>query len=526
VNEHALPTAGRTSVVAVLMGRAMLPVVIAAAIYALLLAVSGRLLNDPDTYWHLAVGRWIVDHRTLPVADPFSFTAAGEPWIAFEWLSDLAYAGAFAAAGWSGVVVLAAAASALAFGLLAWFLARDLAPMPVLVLVTAAVVLTAPHLLARPHVLVLPVMVAWVGSLVRAADHSAAPPFRLLPLLVLWANLHASVGVGVAFVGPVALEAILKAERSQRRRVFAAWAVFAAFAVVAASLTPYGPQILLMPIHTLGLGDALLPILEWQPQNFSRLGAFEIVLLASAGYALQRGVTLPPVRILVLLGLVHLALAQSRHADLLALFAPLLLSKPLADRLVPADDQRGEDAPTSPWLLPGVAGGLVCTLIGGGLLVTRHVAPSAHNTPAAAIAATDLASAGRVFNEYGFGGYLIHAGIAPFIDGRTEVYGRTLMLRHSRAVTLLDLPDLLRLLDEYRIDVTLLAPHTPAIAALDRLPNWDRVYTDDIAVVHKRRGAVSDAGRFDMSMPPPSTAGDPRMRSAVEGPGSSRPQTR
>ena len=61
------------------------------------------------------------------------------------------------------------------------------------------------------------------------------------------------------------------------------------------------------------------------------------------------------------------------------------------------------------------------------------------------------------------------------------------MVRYHRAVSLENLPDFLRLLDEYRIEATLLMPATPAVALLDRLTDWRRVYADDIAVVHVRR---------------------------------------
>jgi hypothetical protein len=47
-----------------------------------------------------------------------------------------------------------------------------------------------------------------------------------------------------------------------------------------------------------------------------------------------------------------------------------------------------------------------------------------------------------------------------------------------------DLRDFLKLLDQYKIGATLLAPDTPAVALLDRLPDWPRVYSDDVAVVH------------------------------------------
>ena len=93
-----------------------------------------------------------------------------------------------------------------------------------------------------------------------------------------------------------------------------------------------------------------------------------------------------------------------------------------------------------------------------------------------------------VLNDYDFGGYLDFVGIAPFIDGRAELYGERYVLRHDRALSLQHLPDFLRLLEEYRsIQVTLLAPSTPAVGLLDRLPDWKRAYADDIAVVHMRR---------------------------------------
>src|SRR5690606_32611634 len=117
-----------------------------------------------------------------------SFTAAGTPWIAFEWLSEMALLAANKAAGWAGVAALTAAAAALALGLLTRFLIRELDTVPALVLAVTAFVLTAPHLLARPHVLVMPVMVAWVATLVRSMDRHSGPPFIALPLIALWAN--------------------------------------------------------------------------------------------------------------------------------------------------------------------------------------------------------------------------------------------------------------------------------------------------------------------------------------------------
>ncbi len=126
---------------------------------------------------------------------------------------------------------------------------------------------------------------------------------------------------------------------------------------------------------------------------------------------------------------------------------------------------------------------IVATAIAQG----RDVRPALRNTPEAAVASAGLAKAGPVLNDYSFGGYLIFAGIPTFIDGRGELYGGQFIARYNRDVSLADLRDFLKLLDQYELGATLLAPDTPAVALLDRLPDWQRVYSDDVAVVHKRR---------------------------------------
>jgi hypothetical protein len=464
--------------------RAALPWLACAGVYLLLLALGARLLNDPDSFSHVALGRWIIAHGAVPASDPFSFTMHGAHWISFEWLSEVIYAGAFAAAGWPGVVVVAAGAISLALALLLRFLLRDLAPTPALLLMLAALALLAPHMLARPHALALPVMVAWAAALVRSMDERTGPPYWALPLITLWANLHGSVILGLGLIGPAVLEALLQADRRAWLRIVLRWLPFAALALVAACLTPYGPGPLLVPLTTLGLGHALNTIVEWRPQDFGHFGTFEFLLLLGI-FGLSRGVKLPLVRVLVLLGLLHFSLVQVRNTDLLAMLAPLYLAAPLARELKMQADTHETGAGRG-YALAAAAVIVVAT----GLALMRPVQPDPRNAPKAAIAAAGLAQAGHVLNDYRFGGYLIFAGIPTFIDGRGELFGGKFIERYNRDLSLTDLPDFLKLLDQYNIRATLLAPDTPAVKLLDRLPDWKRVYSDDVAVVHKRREAA------------------------------------
>ena len=463
-----------------------MPWLVAAGFYVLLLALGGRILADPDIYWHVRVGQWIAEHRAFPHTDSFSATFAGAPWIAKEWLSQLVFAAAYQLASWNAVAVLSAAAVAAAFGVLTRALLEKLDPVAVLVLVLAAIMLSASHIVARPHALALPVMVLWTAGLVRALDAQRAPSWWLLPLMTLWANLHGGFTFGLFLIGACTLEALLVADKAERKAAAWRWISFGVLAVLAACITPYGAESILMTHRILGLGEALALLLEWQPQDFSQPGAFELCLLGAIGFALHRGLTLPPLRILVVLGLLHMALAHVRNAELLGLLAPLFVAAPLRDQL--GSDQHADDKSPSRSLAIGLA--LLAAFATVALLMTRELIPGRHVTPSAAVAALTRAKAGPIFNDYGFGGYLIHAGVPSFIDGRAELYGGAFIARHHRAVILENLPGFLALLEEYKIGATLLPPQRPAVALLDRLPNWERLHSDDIAVVHVRKAAA------------------------------------
>jgi hypothetical protein len=466
--------------------RAAMPWLVAAATYVLVITVAPQLLNDPDTYSHLALGRWIIEHGTVPMVDPFSANFRGTHWLAFEWLSEVVFAVAYAAAGWTGMVAVACAASATAFGLLTRFLLRELRPVAALVGVLVALPLTAPHILARPHILALPLLVAWVAVLIRAVDTRTSPSWLTLPLMTLWANLHGSFTFGLAMIGAAGAEALLRAKPGERMNVVRQWGSFGVLALAAACLNPYGPEMILVTFRTIALGSALSTITEWRPQDFSHIGSFEIIMVGGFGLALYLGIKLPLVRILMLLGVLHLSLSHVRHADLLGLLAPIFLARPLARQFTDLSAGRAAATLRTGVIVPAVLVSvmLVVTILSA---FRSELAPPARITPANALRALSAVKHGPLLNDYDFGGYLDFVGIAPFIDGRSELYGEKYMLRYDQALNLRNIPDFYRLLDEYRIGATLLAPTAPAAALLDRSPGWQRFYSDDVAVVHLRR---------------------------------------
>jgi len=140
--------------------------------------------------------------------------------------------------------------------------------------------------------------------------------------------------------------------------------------------------------------------------------------------------------------------------------------------------------------------GLGLLLIAGTLaFVSVHrFEPNVRQSPAAAVAMLKKMNFTRVFNDYDFGGYLIANGVPTFIDGRTELFGEKFMVDHNDANGLIEPENLFRLLDEYRIEATLLRTQSAATKLLDHIDGWQKVYADDIATVHVRKaGAVHTA---------------------------------
>jgi len=209
--------------------------------------------------------------------------------------------------------------------------------------------------------------------------------------------------------------------------------------------------------------------------------------------ALSRGLKLPLVRLLIVIGLLHLFLRYARNAELLATLAPLAIA-PLLARQFPKiaalpQEQGRFDAfsrPAGPAALAACLG--LAGLMAGLLIGLGRIAPPPENAPTAAIAfARDAGLTGkRVFNHYGFGGYLISVGIPTFVDGRGELYGGDFIKRQVEAVALRGEEPLEALLDRYAVDWTLLMPDQAANQLLARLPGWRRAYGDEVSTIFVR----------------------------------------
>ncbi len=498
------------------------PHALALAMFAIC-AFSPAVLNDGDTWSHIATGDWILAHQSVPHADPFTFSVAGKPWTAHEWLSELLLALAYRAGGFIGVSLLTGLAAAAAMFVVMRRVAKDLGGPALPAVGVIALIMLAPSLLARPHILALPIFALYVDALFAARAENRAPPLAAALLMTLWANLHGGFAFGLALVAPFALEAVVAANVGQRTAAARDWALFGAASLVAAAVNPFGIEGLLFPVRLMGL-HALAQINEWGPESFAHPNALELALLGLIGMALTRPLRVAPLRLVVLIGLLHMSLAHSRHELLLAIVAPMLLARPLAEALrtpsplvgegwggglLQAAPFQGGRVQVEPTPLPNpppqggresapdrarqvapstALAGLLAAVLA--LSVVRFFLPAPASPPfastQAALAAlpADLKSK-PVLNGYAFGGYLIFEGIKPYVDGRADLFGDAFLADYAR-IARGEREPLDAVLAQDHIAWTMFAPGQGAVAAMDAAPGWRRVYADRMVVVHAR----------------------------------------
>lgn len=477
------------------------PLIMGVATFMLVILLPGAL-TDGDTYWHIAAGQWILTHHHVPTHDPFSFSMPGVAWTAHEWGAELLFAWVYRLWSWPGLMLLIASASGLTIGYLTRFLSARLEPLHALLFAALVLVMMLPHLLVRPHVLGWTLTTLWVGTLLNASEADKPPPWWLLGVMVLWANLHASFIIGLGMAAAIGAEAVLSAVPAERWRVARTWLVFVGVSGLCSLANPQGYHAILYSFEVMHLKVTLATIQEWQPPDFQQPQVLTLWLLVILGLAFAGRVRLPLVRAALIMGLLCMSLAHARNVALLGLVSVLMMAHPLAsqwrEQRPPGADVESLDRWFAAFTAPArsITICLVCLLAGATAAVVMYLGkpePSEVTTPRRALQAVFASGAGsRILNDYHLGGYLIFRGIPVFIDGRSDMYGDAFVDRYFKALRLTGTDSLETLLQQYRIDSTLLAPGTPAVALLDHLPGWQRIYADPIAVVHVHRPDVPE----------------------------------
>jgi hypothetical protein len=295
------------------------------------------LLGDGDTGWHVRTGEWILAHRQVPRVDFFSFSRPGAPWFAWEWLWDVCFAWLHQRWGMPAVVLVSliviCATSAALFRLVRRKCNNGLVAIAVTLLATGG---CAIHWLARPHLFTLLFFTLTLHITERASEGRVRLLAYLVPLTLIWTNLHGGFFVVflvlACYIGSDLLNAGIEQDSNRRGEFLRAtkpWLLTAAACLAVTFVNPYGWQLHKHVIQYITDPYQLQHITEFQSMNFHSpvVVYFEPLMVMALLTALWDAKNRRFADVFLSLGWLHLALIAQRNLPVFSIAAAPLVAR-------------------------------------------------------------------------------------------------------------------------------------------------------------------------------------------------------
>ena len=467
-----------------------------------------ELLSDGDTGWHIRTGQYIMARHSVPVADLFSFSKPHDAWFAWEWLTDVLYAVLFDWSGLKGIVLL----SGLIISGIFTILLRHLLWRGVNLFIATGLTLictsaAAVHFHARPHLftLLFLVIAVWMVDMDRRSHTRAI--WLLIPLMVLWTNLHGGFLVMIAVLGLLTAGTAVEVWLFDRWRVQDVWR-YGGLTLACALVTVINP-------YGLGLHRHLFEylrsdwirdmVMEFHSPDFHSESMLYLEILLFLGIlslpALVRRRKI--VEVLWIGYFAHEALASARHIPLYVLIAAPIVGAEINtwwNMWVSGQSRKSISAIfgqisadmspgfrwTSVW--PPI---LVLVLFLSGSVIWPDDFPERWFPVKVAAKYADEIRASRVLAPDQWGDYLIFKGYPQqkvFIDGRSDFYGPELGKEYLAMVQ--GRYDWRTLMDKYHFDLVLAPVDWPLVSLLKKQADWGVVEDDGKTVLMRKLGST------------------------------------
>ena len=469
-------------------------------VYAAAAIVVVRPVIDPDVWWHLRAGQWILEHHAVPWTDPFSSYGVGRAWIAYNWLFEVFLFEVYRLLGLFGpllyVVAFTLAITVALHALISRFDARF----------TRAAALTAlglgamgPVLMPRSYLFSILFFLIELHIVFSVRESQRVRPLLLLPpLFAVWANVHIQFIYGLFALALAIAESVLYRAMPRSQAVGPASRcaplrplVLVTLASCAATLmTPYHVylyQSIAGVARQSGMYDRIIELMAMdfrQPANWLVLG-----LTVAAAFLLGRQPRIEPWPALLLIFGVFPAFRSRRDVWVVVIAALVVIA-----RSMPVTKAR-EQWMTWPRIAVAGAGIALAFAIVG---VVRDVSPRGLEAAVALEYPVDAARVverrgykGPLFNPYDWGGYLIWRlpQLPVIMDGRANVHGdlriaQSIATWHGERSWASD--------SELAVAKVVIAPIGLGLTSLLRVdPRFELAYEDHVAAVFVARGTQS-----------------------------------
>ena len=471
------------------------------AVVSLVLAVNTMFSRYlvPDSYYDLFAGRYIVLHG-IPHHNVVTVASRGASWTDQQWLAQVVYYCAWVTGGYQGLVATSAVLVTAGFAILALVMRhRDVPPTRMFAWTAIAFLACLGNTVIRAQSFAYPLfaLTLWLVLEDSRAARLRARTWLLVPVLVLWANIHGSVLLGAGFAATYAGYRVAKAVLREDYLSIPAYLALAVVAPAAVLCTPYGTAVLSYYARFVGNPVLAHYVPEWsRPSPLDPLswGFFALALgtIAAIGVAWHRGTRPDPLLGGLALILLALALTAIRNQAWFA-FAGSLLA---ADTL--ARSSRGRVPVLSAgfrWGTAAVLGALAVMSLGA-LAVTpdRHLENGISPRAVAVTAAIASSQPGlRVLGDDSYGSAVLW--LAPVTFGRVAFDARLEQYSDAELNAYADFLDVYgprwqRAMSGYGVIVLSPRDHPGLAHVLKKLPGWRIRYQDGDGLVLERQASA------------------------------------
>lgn len=492
--------------------------------FVFLIVGKEKLLADPGVYWHLKFGQVMLAEGQVISSDRWTFTENGEPWRPMSWLNDLLFAVLYSISGFDTMLLSTVTIIA---GIYAWIYARILkaGATPILggLILSLCIAACSHHFHTRPHMLSL-LFFTITFIFIFDIDQNRKPYwllYFLIPLYIIWTNIHAGVLIGILAVG---FAHFLWAVTGNLKRVTqiqsnACYPVVAGFLVLLGLtifVNPFGYKLQVTWFSLVG-SDVLPKVIQEhrplrpsaaQPEGFFivLVMAFYVVSLVSA-----RSKKMPLSWFFALPWLI-LGITSIRHCTFFALAASVCIADILPharwNRWLEKHNSKllfvkkpDEEQPTNylALILPALLVTTVFTL--QALQVNLPVIGSNWASPNPSFAPLDFneqiaeivnnnEQPVKIINDMKYGGYLIlwHPDTRLFIDDRCSLHGDERLLEYFNAANFN--PEIIdQWAQEHQVNYALLQNQLPLSEYCKQSKDWELIQESEQTSLFRRKSA-------------------------------------
>ncbi|MGB8886013.1 MAG: hypothetical protein WCC87_04775 [Candidatus Korobacteraceae bacterium] len=470
------------------------PVLLAALLAGTVYYFASHSIADPDIWWHLRNAEYLVQHGSMIRSDMYSFTASGASWINHEWLAELPYYLGWRLMGIRGLyLVLLCSAEIILLGV--FYLAYRTSHNVKAAFLASFFAVILATISFGPRTLLF----GWIFLVIELLilldfKEGKDRTWLLPPLYLVWVNTHGSWLIGMVFFSIFVGSGLIggqwgriTATRWTRSQLIKLSAMLG-LSVLALFVNPYTYHLVFYPFDLAFQQKMNIShVSEWQSVDFHAVrGKIVFAMLAATivlGLARKRQWRLDELGFL-LFGF-YATLTYSRFMFLGAIVLTPLLAAEI-DFLPPY--RREIDKPLlNAVIIACIVTGMIRGLPSAEFLMKDTV----KDYPVKALPYLQhFTPAGRVFNDYLWGGYLIWNArqIPVFVDSRVDIYDHRGIF--GDYLDAMGVKHPLEILDQYHIRYVLYGKAQPLAYLLLHDSGWKTNYDDGETVVLERVGKV------------------------------------